>query len=122
MDYQHKNLTHGQWFELNLMQQMSNIGAEIGRAIDWRKKNNSEYSKQAFFRGLELLNLTIDDPKNSGIKLKELEIYTPAKSLKIMQETDKMITSGKINKLEPKDYQFCQAFNKWLENDRRKIY
>ncbi len=54
------------------MEQLANIGTEIGRAIDWRKKNNQEYSQKVFFRGLELLSLTIDDPKNQNHRLKEL--------------------------------------------------
>ncbi len=72
MNYQHKELAQGRWFEFSLAEQMANIGAEIGRAINWRKKNNLEYSHKAFFRGLELLSLTIDDPKNRNYRLKEL--------------------------------------------------
>ena len=72
MNYQHKELAQGRWFEFNLMEQMANIGAEIGRAINWRKKNKMEYSQKAFLRGLELLSLTIDDPKNCNHRLKEL--------------------------------------------------
>lgn len=72
MNYQHKNLASGRWFEFSLAEQMANIGAEVGRAINWRKKGNAEYSKLAFYRALELLSLTIDDPKNHGGRLKEL--------------------------------------------------
>ncbi len=49
---------------------MANIGAEIGRAINWRPKNE-KYSKMVFERGLELSDLTIEDPKNKK-RLKEL--------------------------------------------------
>lgn len=72
MNYQHKNLANGRWFEFNLLEQMANIGAEISRSLNWRKKGDLEYSQQAFFRGLELLSLTIDDPKNKNHRLKEL--------------------------------------------------
>lgn len=71
MNYQHKNLLNGKWFEFSLAEQMANIGAEIGRAINWKKKEKPDYSQQAFFRGLELLSFTIDDKKNKS-KLKEL--------------------------------------------------
>ena len=71
MNYQHKNLLDGKWFEFSLAEQMANVGAEIGRAINWRKKEKYDYSQQAFFRGLELLSLTIDDSKNKK-RLKEL--------------------------------------------------
>lgn len=72
MNYQHKELVQGRWFEFSLFEQLANIGAEIGRAIKWRKKGSLEYSQKAFFRGLELLSLTIDDPKNTNHHLKEL--------------------------------------------------
>lgn len=58
------------WLKFSLAEQMANIGAEIGRAINWRKKNTKE--SQIFFeRGLELLDLTIGDSKNRK-RLKEL--------------------------------------------------
>ena len=72
MDYQHKNLASGKWFKLSISEQLANVGADIGRAIKWRKKGKASYSQQAFFRALELLSLTIDDQKNKGAKLKEL--------------------------------------------------
>lgn len=59
------------WHEFTIYEQMANIGAEVGRAINWRKKNNKEYSKHAFFRALELIDFTIDDPKNKN-SLKEI--------------------------------------------------
>ncbi|MEK7540879.1 MAG: hypothetical protein AAB529_01405 [Patescibacteria group bacterium] len=58
------------WLKFSLVEQMANIGAEIGRAINWREKEEKE-SGVFFERGLELLDLTIDDPKNKK-RLKEL--------------------------------------------------
>jgi len=60
------------WQKLSFFWQMANIGSEIQRAINWRKKN-PQYSKLAFERSLELINLTITDKKNqTPEKLKEL--------------------------------------------------
>jgi hypothetical protein len=70
MNYQHKELASGRWFQLSFFEQMANIGSEIGRAINWRKKDKKT-SESAFERGLELLDLTIKDPKNKK-RLKEL--------------------------------------------------
>jgi len=50
---------------------MANIGSEVERAIKWRNKNNAEYSRMAFERGIELLDLTIADKRNVK-RLKEL--------------------------------------------------
>jgi len=70
INYQHKNLAAGKWFELSFFEQMANIGSEVGRAINWRVKNK-EYSQLASDRALELLDLTISAPKNRK-RLKEL--------------------------------------------------
>lgn len=71
MNYFHKNLADGRWNKFSLAEQMANIGAEVGRAINWRKKGNAEQSQLVFFRGLELLYFTIADSKNKS-RLKEL--------------------------------------------------
>lgn len=71
MNFVHKELSGGRWQKFTLPEQLSNIGAEVGRSINWRNKGKQDYSRQAFFRALELLYLTIDDPKHKG-RLKEL--------------------------------------------------
>jgi len=71
MVYQHKQLAAGRWQKFPFLEQMANIGSEVGRAISWKNKNNQEYSRLAFERALELLDLTIADPKNKK-RLKEL--------------------------------------------------
>ena len=47
---QHKDLALGRWQKFSLLEQMANIGAEVGRAINW-KNRNEENSKMAFERG-----------------------------------------------------------------------
>lgn len=66
----HKQLAAGRWFELSLIEQLANVGVDVERAIRWRNKGNLEYSRQAFERALELLDLTLADPKNRK-RLKE---------------------------------------------------
>lgn len=73
MEYQHKNLAQGKWEKLSFWEQMANIGSEVERTISWKEKGNQEYSRMAFERALELIELTVDDPKNKkGGRLKEL--------------------------------------------------
>ncbi len=67
----HKELTQEKWQKKSFFEQMANIGTEIGRAINWRKKD-AQKSSASFERGLELLDLTIEDKKNHQGKLKEL--------------------------------------------------
>ncbi len=71
MNYQHKYLADGRWFEIPFTAQMANIGSEVIRSINWKNKKNPEYSQKAFERALELLSLTISDIKNKK-RLREL--------------------------------------------------
>ncbi len=71
MSFQHLELSQGRWKKLSFFEQMANIGSEVERAINWKNKNNTEYSQLAFERALELMNLTIADKKNHG-RLREL--------------------------------------------------
>lgn len=64
MIYKHKELKNGRWKQLTLAEQLANIGSEVERTIIWRNKNNIEYWKGAFFRALELIDLTLEDKKN----------------------------------------------------------
>jgi len=71
MNFQHKQLARGRWYELSLFEQMANIGSEVERTISWKNKGNKDYSERAFSRALELLGLTIADKKNR-LRLKEV--------------------------------------------------
>lgn len=70
-----KNIFHTgleeRWNHFALVEQMANIGAEVGRSINWKKKGNTNMSMSALYRGLELLDLTINDKKNKN-SLKEI--------------------------------------------------
>ena len=71
MSYQHKELASGRWKELSLAEQMANIGSEVGRAMRWRRKGNTEFAQRAAVRALELLDLSLD-AGHSYSQLKEL--------------------------------------------------
>lgn len=60
MNVQHKELAQGRWARFSLLEQMANVGSEVERALNWKAKENKEYSMKAFERALELLDLTID--------------------------------------------------------------
>lgn len=63
MKYQHQDLANGKWAKLSLVEQMANIGSEVERTIAWREKANPEYSRLAFYRALELVDLSLDATK-----------------------------------------------------------
>lgn len=70
-----KNIFHTglgeRWDQFTFNEQMANIGAEVGRTISWKKKGNDEMTRNAFYRALELVDLTVNDRKNRG-SLKEI--------------------------------------------------
>ena len=67
----HKELATGRWFELSLVEQLANIGTDVERCIRWKHKGNDQHSRAALERALDLIYLTVEDPKNRG-RLKEI--------------------------------------------------
>jgi hypothetical protein len=70
MTIQHQSLAAGRWRDFSLVEQMAHVGSEVSRALNWLEKGNRELSDSAFVRALELMDLTLQDPKNIG-RLKE---------------------------------------------------
>ena len=67
---QHADLSAGRWQTLSLVEQLANVGSDVARARRWQTKD-PESCEKAFARGLELLDLTICDPRWKG-RRKEL--------------------------------------------------
>ncbi len=67
----HQDLAAGRWLDLRLVEQLAHVGSEVERTMRWRGKGNMEYARRAFERALELLDLTIADPKHRS-RLREL--------------------------------------------------
>lgn len=61
----HQNLKTGRWRQLSLIEQMANIGSEISRTINWKTKSKKD-AQLSFFRALELIELTLTDPKHKN--------------------------------------------------------
>ena len=71
INIQHKDLALERWRQMSLCEQMSNIGSEVGRALNWRKKGKEDLSKKAVFRALELLDLSLNSVRPFS-RLKEI--------------------------------------------------
>ena len=65
MAYVHKNSADGGWSRFSLMEQMGNIGSEVGRAAKWQGKDEKHFQGAAD-RALELFDLTLEDPRWKG--------------------------------------------------------
>jgi len=68
---QHKSLSSGGWQEMRFIEQMANTASEVERSLKWKEKNNLPYAEKAIERALELLDLTLEDPKNKP-RLREI--------------------------------------------------
>ena len=58
----HTTLTQETWSKTPIVFQLANIGSEIERTISWKQRGNTEYSRKAFFRALELIDLSSSGP------------------------------------------------------------
>jgi hypothetical protein len=67
----HADLTAEKWQAFSLVEQLANVGSEVERAVRWSQKGQADFCTKAVYRGLELLDLTIADPRHSQ-RLKEL--------------------------------------------------
>lgn len=67
----HKGLAAGRWHEMSLMEQLGNIGSEVGRAGIYRGEKDSKRFEKAIERALELFDLTLADPRWRG-RLREI--------------------------------------------------
>ena len=73
IESQQQNAARGRWWSLSLAEQFGNVGSEISRAIRWSAKN-PETAQAALYRGLDLFDLMLDDPRHrrSVARLREI--------------------------------------------------
>lgn len=57
---QHPVETITSWKTKSFFEQMANLGSEVFRSLSWREKGDKEYSLAAFYRSLELIDITLD--------------------------------------------------------------
>jgi hypothetical protein len=69
----HRSLANGRWFTFTLAEQLANVGSEVERALSWKKRGDQAHFEKALDRMLELMDLTIADPRwREKRRLKEL--------------------------------------------------
>jgi hypothetical protein len=78
----HKDLAEsGRWSEMPFAQQMANIGSEVFRAENWKKKGKPARMQNAVDRALELLDFTVQTMLHDHrsprelLRLRELIIF-----------------------------------------------
>lgn len=73
MDAKHRELAAGRWWKLTLAEQLGHVGSELSRTLKW-KSRDPRIAQGAFERALELLDLTLADPRyrQSVARLREI--------------------------------------------------
>ena len=59
------------WAAMDIFQQMGNIGSEVGRALKAKQQGQQDRMQAAFYRGLDLIDLTAQlwaERKYAGLK------------------------------------------------------
>lgn len=60
----HTELAGGRWQTFSLVMQLANVGSEVGRALKAKEKGDGQQLQRCLDRALELIDLTIADPKH----------------------------------------------------------
>ena len=68
----HPDLADGRWFTFSIAEQLGNAGSEYERALRAKERGDAVSFEHALARLLELLDLTIADPRWRNHRLKEL--------------------------------------------------
>jgi hypothetical protein len=69
----HRDLAAGRWWQLSLAEQLGHVGSEVGRAVRWAPRN-AELARGAVDRALDLLDLTLADPRLRASRARLREI------------------------------------------------
>lgn len=66
MNSHHADLAAGRWHSMSLMEQLGNAGSEVSRALRARGKGQADRERSALNRFLDLIDMTIADPRLRG--------------------------------------------------------
>jgi hypothetical protein len=67
----HAELAAGRWHTFSILDQLGNVASEVGRARAWLDRDRG-VAEAAFVRALELIDLTLGDPRWKGARRREI--------------------------------------------------
>jgi len=68
----HAGLTPDRWHQLDIVEQLANVGSEVDRAIRAHEAGRTDRRDHAIARALELFDLTATDPRWHGPRRREV--------------------------------------------------
>lgn len=66
------HVTQARWSNLTILEQMGNIGSEIGRAFSAQKRGDTKSMEAALYRGLDLFDATAETLTDKPRRLNEV--------------------------------------------------
>lgn len=72
MNYKPVQVNKDKWFSLSIAEQLGNTGSELDRYVNLLKRNDLENSEIAFYRAIDLLDLTKQNPTITRAQRKEV--------------------------------------------------
>jgi len=68
----HQSLAVGRWQIMTLVEQLGNVSTEVGRALRAKTRGNDNRMWSALEGALELIDLTVADPRLAGGRRREV--------------------------------------------------
>lgn len=93
------------WREQSIFWQLGNIGSEVGRALKAKRNGNEKRMHSAFYRGMDLINATVEAWTEQGKSAYELLIARE-------QFAESILTDKEDPKLETYFNQFALVARK----------
>lgn len=88
-------ITLEDWEKLSIVEQMANVGSEVSRTINWKGRSKRDV-ELSFARAIELLQLTMKDPKNI-LRLRE--------TARVKETLGDWFINGGLYNISDKDWQ-----------------
>jgi hypothetical protein len=96
------------WSTFSLLEQMGNIGSEVGRAIRAHEAGNTSRLESSLARALELFDLTATDDRWRGARRREI-LRAREEFCRLLFDND--VSPGSAQSLERYFLHFAQAAN-----------
>jgi hypothetical protein len=94
--FYHPDLANGRWHTMTIAEQLGNVGSEYERARSSKERGDEVRFEHAFARLLELLDLTIADPRWKNHRLKELTRLREVICDELLNETPEFVQESDL--------------------------
>ena len=87
----HHDFDRKKWASMDLFNQMGNIGSEVGRSVNALATGRSQDAEAALYRGLDLIDATLNAPAMHGYPRKQELARTREQFVQVYTENDQQL-------------------------------